>query len=182
MLGGASQRDAAAPASRDRSMATNVEWILEQQPPETKIVLWAHNNHVSRTGVRGFTPMGRHLAERYGDEMVVMGFAFHEGRYTAVGPRGLTTYSTTDSRPGTYEWAFHRTGEPRLLLDLRRVPDGEGASAWLHDELELRSIGAMAVKDAFYPVPLTDAFDVLVFFDRTTPSVRLDTRPAAPEP
>lgn len=183
MQGGASQRAAAAPASRDRSMAANVEWILEQQPPETKIVLWAHNSHVSRTGVRGFTPMGHHLAERYGDEMVVMGLVFHHGRYTAVGPRGLGTYDTTDSRAGTFEWAFHRTGEPRLLLDLRRVPKDDGKlSAWLHDELELRSIGAMAVQDAFYPVPLTDAFDVLVFFDRTTPSVQLDTRPAAPEP
>jgi hypothetical protein len=33
--------------SRDRSMALNVKWILDQNP-NAKIVLWAHNGHVAR--------------------------------------------------------------------------------------------------------------------------------------
>ena len=35
------------PAYRDESMATNIEWILDQNPGE-KIVLWAHNLHVGK--------------------------------------------------------------------------------------------------------------------------------------
>jgi len=165
--------------SRDASMAENVEWILDQHPPGTRIVLWAHNGHVSELDTGPYTPMGHYLAERYGEDMVSVGFAFHEGRYTAVGNRGLGTYGTTSSRPGTYEWVFHRTGAPRLLLDLRRAEEGSALSGWLHDELEMRSIGAMAVEDAFYPFDLTGAFDLLIDFDRTGPSKRLGA-PASP--
>src|SRR5436190_23875503 len=34
--------------SRDLYMAENTSWLLEQAGPEAKIVLWAHNGHVSK--------------------------------------------------------------------------------------------------------------------------------------
>ena len=37
--------------SRDRSMADNVKWILDQNP-NAKIVLWAHNGHVATRSSR----------------------------------------------------------------------------------------------------------------------------------
>jgi erythromycin esterase len=55
--------------SRDKSMAANVEWILDQAPAGSKIVLWAHNGHVNKRA--GW--MGQYLAERYGDDMYVLG-------------------------------------------------------------------------------------------------------------
>ena len=77
---------------RDRCMADNVDWILAQAPPGSKIVLWAHNGHVSKTGM-GSTSMGSHLAKRHGKDYVVLGFAAHKGRYTAVGQgTGLGTH------------------------------------------------------------------------------------------
>ncbi|HEX2641627.1 MAG TPA: erythromycin esterase family protein, partial [Thermoanaerobaculia bacterium] len=42
------EEGATGKVSRDQSMAKNVDWILEQAPPGSKIVLWAHNYHVSR--------------------------------------------------------------------------------------------------------------------------------------
>ncbi len=44
--------------SRDRSMADNVKWILDRSP-DAKIVLWAHNGHVSTAGY----PHGRIATE-----------------------------------------------------------------------------------------------------------------------
>src|SRR5207249_3714438 len=35
-------------ASRDSTMAINVQWIAAHQPTGTKMVLWAHNGHVAR--------------------------------------------------------------------------------------------------------------------------------------
>ena len=67
---------------RDRCMAENVDWILGHRPPGTKAVLWAHNGHVSRRP----GSMGGFLSRRHGADMVVVGFAFHSGRYTAVAP------------------------------------------------------------------------------------------------
>jgi erythromycin esterase len=66
---------------RDEAMAANVAWILEQEGLEAKIMLWAHNGHVRTTLSDGRTWMGGHLRKRFGNEMVVMGFAFNQGSF-----------------------------------------------------------------------------------------------------
>ncbi len=160
------------PRSRDRSMADNVDWILEHSPADTRIVLWAHNGHVKRAPSR----MGGYLSERHGDDMAVFGFAFHEGRYTAVGPDGLGTYTTSASEPGSVEWAFHNTGVERAMLDLRLANPDDSASGWLTRSIDFRSIGAVARSYAFSRTVLTDDYEVIVYFDQSTAS-QLLTRP-----
>jgi erythromycin esterase len=160
--------------SRDESMAQNVMWILEHSPLGSKMVLWAHNGHVSR-GLPTYPSMGKFLGEEYGDEMVVFGFAFHEGDYTAVGDEGLGTYRTSASEPGSLEWALHQTGLPRLILDLRGVDPASPESGWLGRQVYFRSIGAKAQAYAFGPRTVADEFDLVIFFDKTQPSVPLET-------
>jgi len=154
---------------RDRCMAENVEWILSQAAPGSKIVLWAHNGHVSRTGM-GSTSMGTHLAKRHGKDYVVLGFAAHQGRYTAYGQgTGLGTHRMPPSQPGSVEYYAHVSGMPRMIIDLRRASKDNPASAWLTRPLDHRSIGAMA-HDASYPSILPDEYDALIAFDETTAS------------
>ncbi len=165
--------------SRDQCMARNVDWILEHTPPGTKIVLWAHNGHISKKG--RYPSMGKFLHEEHGSELLVVGFAFHEGQYTAIGDQGLGTYGTLASQPGSVEWALHQSGLPGLILDLRRADVKSPDSAWLRKELDFRSIGALAVDDAFNSTVVADEFDVLIYFDQTRPSVPLRTRRPATE-
>jgi erythromycin esterase len=54
----------AGEVSRDRSMADNVKWILDQNPG-AKIVLWAHNGHVAAGGF-SYATMGSALRKMYG--------------------------------------------------------------------------------------------------------------------
>ncbi len=161
--------------ARDLFMADNADWLLAQADPEARIVLWAHNGHVSRFGYSGRDAMGTHLARRHGSDMVVFGFCFHEGTYTAF-KRGesLGSWGTSPSRSGTLEWAFHQTAQPRLMLDLRGAVPGSAASGWVSGILDYRSIGSMAMDDAFTPGIMADHFDVLIFFETSTPSVLLD--------
>jgi erythromycin esterase len=118
--------------------------------------------------------MGQYLDDRYGDEMAVFGFAFHEGTYTARGDDGLGTYGTAPSEVGSAEWAFHQTGVPRFMLDLRLASSADPNSVWLTQPIDLRSIGAQAQSYAFFQTTLTDDFDVMVFFDQSNPSILLD--------
>ena len=155
--------------SRDESMADNLDWILAHTPPGTKVVTWAHNGHVSKS-LGTFKSMGHYLSERHRDDMIVFGFAFHSGEYTAVGNKGIAVYSTSPSEPGSVEWFFKSSGIPRLILDLREVSRGGKGAAWLMQELDFRSIGAMAMEHAFSPRTITKEFDVLIYFERTTPS------------
>lgn len=153
--------------SRDVAMADNVSWILDHTPRGAKIVLWAHNGHVSRNP----GSMGSYLAKKYGREMVVFGFAFHEGRYNAVAKEGgLKASDATPSAPGSLEWACHATGLPRFIVDLRRAASDPLASAWLAQDLPMRSIGAMAMEGGFRPIRVSEAYDALIYFDQTRPS------------
>jgi len=161
---------AATPSLRDQSMAENVDWILEHSDPGSKIVLWAHNGHVHKKS--GW--MGSYLAARHGTDMIVFGFCFHEGTYTAVGDNGLSTYGTSPSDYGSVEYAFHQTGYPRFMLDLRLASPNDPNSAWLTKPIDFRSIGALAMSYAFYQTNVSDNFDILIFFDQTHPSVLLN--------
>jgi len=154
--------------TRDESMALNVEWILNHMPKNTRIVLWAHNGHVSKKKSI-WQPMGVPLSEVYGEEMIVIGFGFHQGSYTAVGKNGLGIYSTSMSEPGSVEWVLHSLDIPRLFLDLRKIKTSLFSSVF-NRELKFRSIGAMAKDDAFYKTIITNEFDALLYFDKTTPS------------
>lgn len=154
--------------TRDECMAYNTSWILDHSPKGTKIVLWAHNGHVQKEE-SAYKSMGTFLNEKYGKEMVVFGFGFHEGSYTAVGKKGLGIYTTSSSQPGSLEWFFHNTGKERLCLDLRKIPKSP-LSKILSNDIDFRSIGAMAMDEAFYPTRITDQFDAVIYFDKTTPS------------
>jgi erythromycin esterase len=155
---------------RDRCMAENVDWILAHRPTGTKIVLWAHNGHVARRP----GAMGGFLAERHGKDMVVCGFAFHEGRYTAVARGvGLQENVAGPSQPGSVEWAFHQAGLPRAVLDLRKVEKASPASAWLTEPIPHRNIGALAMGSVFVENDLPASYDLLIFFDQTRASVLL---------
>ena len=158
---------------RDQAMAGHVEWILSQAPPGAKMVLWAHNGHVAKEP----RWMGSYLAQRFGADYVVLGFAFHEGRYNAVGNRGLTSYDASPSFPGSLEYIFHSTGMPRLILDLRRASRSVPGSTFLLDPIEFRSIGAVVADGFFLTQTLTRDYDALIFFDQTTPSALLTMGP-----
>jgi erythromycin esterase len=150
---------------RDQCMAENVAWILDHAPRGSRIVLWAHNGHVGkRPGSMGF-----HLAKRYGPEMVVLGFACHEGRYTAVRQgRGLVDDNELQApAAGCLEHYLHETGLPRLILDLLKAARDAPESSWAHRPLNLRSVGALAMQTQFFPLVISDAYDALIYFDKT---------------
>ena len=77
-------------AVRDRAMAANIAWMLDYANTDMdRIVLWAHDAHVSRTEDRatdgtGAPSMGYHLAERYGEEYYALGFDFAGGTFQAL--------------------------------------------------------------------------------------------------
>jgi erythromycin esterase-like protein len=158
----------ATTASRDRCMADNVRWILDHSPAGTKIVLWAHNSHVSRMPDQ----MGAYLDETYGRQMVVLGFAMNQGRYNAVGDAGVGPHDAIPGPPGSVESLFHATGLPRFILDLRQAPAGSPAAAWFGTPRPFRSIGTMAM-DGFFPSPVSARYDGLIYFETTTASTLL---------
>lgn len=156
---------------RDESMALNVRWIMEQADPQAKLVLWAHNGHIRKDGHFGWRPMGAHLKEKLGNDYLAVGFACRAGQYTAIKSGiGLQANDLQAPPPGSAEDYFHKTGLPRFIVDLRAASADKPAAAWLTRPVQFRAIGALAMDEQFGPITLPDAFDVLIYFDETTPS------------
>ena len=158
--------------SRDELMARNVTWIIEHAQTSAKrsgvkAVLWAHNGHVEES--KDGRAMGYYLSQRE-EKYLSVGFAFHEGRYTAVGDEGIGAYGTVSSEPGSIEQVFHRMGLERFVIDLRKSERGDATSGWLRKELLHRRIGAVAQPWAFLPATPAEVYDAMVYVEESTPS------------
>jgi erythromycin esterase-like protein len=155
----------AGPAGRREDlMAQNIAGILDGAPPGSKMVLWGDNLRLARR-----VSLGARLASRYGRELIVFGFAFHEGSYSALARGASGAEVAIPSAPGSLEWACHSIGIPQFILDLRSAAGDAGASAWLAQPLPMRNV-------AFYDtgaITVGQYYDALVYFDHSTPSKSL---------
>ncbi len=172
---------------RDRCMADNARWILRQGGPAARLVLSAHNGHVSRAGlgeVEGhgtLESIGRALsadARSVKDEnlaMVVIGSAFARGSFHAYG-QGLRAFTVGEPGPGAREAAFLAAGFERALIDLSSAPTDGPVRAWLDSPHPLRFVGGTF--DEAWPAQGADVqasrlaaeFDALFFVAESTPS------------
>jgi erythromycin esterase len=167
--------------SRDAAMAENALWLLERLGPNGKIVLWAHNFHVSTLP----GAMGRDLRAALGNNLVILGFGFGTGSFTGVrmqssSPRGLETLLAPAIVPFSYEHYFSSISKPAFLLDLRRpLPPDSGS--WLAGPRPSRSIGCCMDPDQpqlyMYQSQLPKEFDLLIYFGASSPTTVLPYRP-----
>ena len=159
--------------TRDRSMADNVKWILDNNPG-AKIVLWAHNGHVSTLSGGGYEPMGASLRKMFGDQMVVFGFAFNQGSFRAVEPtkKGLVDFTVPPAPTGSLDATFASAGIPLFALDLRDAPKSGPIATWLSEPHKTRSIGSMYSEDSaaqyLFDLKAPQSFDVMLFVEKTT--------------
>ena len=160
--------------NRDYYMAQNVEWLAEVAHPGEKLVLWAHNFHV---GTYSGSSMGSSLRQRYGSEMVIFGFSFDRGGFTAIGSGMLGPQLQPDGPATGWEAFFRKAEKPLFFLDLRR-PFSPQAAAYLAQNQRMWSIGASwdASKIELNHRPLIwlkTAYDVVIYIETVTPSRRL---------
>ncbi len=187
----------AGEGERDQYMAENIMWSLDRMGPDGKMVIWAHNAHVGvDTLVEGTTSeesMGFYLREKYGNELVIFGFTFCNGSLHALtvnesGQYGSMAVHKVEPPPEeSCEYYFHSAGIPLFFLDLRDITPGP-ATDWLFQPLLYRYVGSgyqPANPEAeFEDAVLPDMFDVMVYFEDTTPSHLLgrEVEPAPSEP
>lgn len=162
---------------RDQAMAENVAWILENEGPRCKMVVWAHNGHVARDP-RGIfdgmvESMGMHLARRFDPELVVVGFAFGEGAFQAVvkeegNRRPLREVGIGPAPEETLDAVLARTGIPVFMVDLRHVD--EDVAPCLEEPQVTREIGAFfeGPEDMRQTIVPMARYDVLAFIAKTT--------------
>ncbi|HYO78271.1 MAG TPA: erythromycin esterase family protein [Thermoanaerobaculia bacterium] len=159
---------------RDNFMAENVAWLVDTAHPGEKAVLWAHNFHVSADFPNR---MGYPLKQRFGDDIVIAGFAFAGGSFKAYGPNGFGTYSTTETPPAGWEPFFREAGTPLFILDLRNTRRSPEAAEYLTQSRRLWTVGSLwqpaNLGNHRVGMALRPAYDVLIYIENVTPTAIL---------
>jgi erythromycin esterase len=174
-------------AWRDRCMADNARWILGQAA-DTKLVLSAHNGHVSRDGlnrVEGYgriTSIGLALAEDARASaaedlsLVVLGCAFARGGFRAypAGGGGLAAFRIDSPDPAGIEAQLLAAGLGNALIDLSAAPADGPVRAWLDQPRPMLGIGGLydpsahAAGEDLRLTTLPAEYDALLFVAETT--------------
>jgi erythromycin esterase-like protein len=159
---------------RDQVMAQNVARILEQNGPHSKMVLWAHNAHISNT--EGW--LGHYLKQEFGEQVYLLGFEFNQGAFTS---RTMTvhTYNTGSAPPTYYAYALAQTGQPILYLDFRTMSRNPELQTWLaaaqssHEFQELHAVYRLYPAWHTLYTSWLELYDAVVFIEESTPAASL---------
>jgi len=162
---------------RDRYMAENVTWVLDQAGSDAKIVLWAHNFHVGMSGEEISQTMGDYLRKQYGNQMVVFGFLFYQGSFNAYWRSSLQTFQVDPPPSNSYESFFHEAGLPRFYLDLRTLKTDSPVADWFLAPHLFRFIGTnydpYSAQQYFETAAIAKVFDIIIYFQDTSPALIL---------
>jgi erythromycin esterase len=156
--------------ARDRAMAENVGWLLDTT--KARIVVWAHNGHISKL-LDSFRNMGSQLSAKYKADYVPIGFVFGQGGFQAMDwskeSRRLGEITIGPAPEHFASAAFAKTGKPLLVLDVRTLPKGKVA-AWFGAKHPLREAGAVFSSEATMvdPQALAERYDAVIYIDKTT--------------
>lgn len=169
-------------AVRDSAMAENIRWIMEREGPDARIAVWSHNAHIANAEAvhrgDGSVWAGHLLRPMFGDDLLIVGFLFNQGGFTALPADepalGLQTFEVGPAPYGTVESMFSGAGLRLAAVDLRRLPPQGAVAAWFREPRPTRySWGdylPSAPDDYLTDYVLPVAFDALVYVDTTTPT------------
>jgi erythromycin esterase-like protein len=163
---------------RDEYMAKNTGW-LHRYFDDAKIVLWAHNFHVSDFASAG--SMGYYLKTDFPGDYVTLGFLFSKGSFTAVTQVGDTFQGINiqaledDPQLGSLNDVMSKAKTEVFTVALSDLQNhDEWKKAFLR-QIEYFQMGAVYNNKPtdYYGAFNAAFFDRLIYFDRTTASVQV---------
>jgi len=135
---------------RDQVMADNVRWIFEYERKfgNDKIMLWAHNLHVSKAYLSK-TSMGELLSKTYNDKYYAVGFQFYSGSFNArsIDSNGKiignypTKFTIKGENPREFLSTFEKTGIPLGFIDFMSASQNKKINELFIKEQTMHSIG-----------------------------------------
>jgi erythromycin esterase-like protein len=159
---------------RDRIMGENVAGILAENGPQSKIVLWAHNYHVSMQEGR----LGFFLKRDFGEQAYIIGFEFNQGEFTSR-MVAVHTYREGPASTAYYAHALARLEQPVLFLDFQTMSRDPILREWLekdqssHELQELHAIFRLVPDWHTLHISWLRMYDGLIFIEKSTPAVGL---------
>ena len=157
---------------RDSTMAEHLQWVLEREGADGRVLVFAHNAHLVDAPIRGgiWTPLGSHAPRLMGTHLRAA--LAEDYLILASSSAGSGEGLPEAERVQDIEAALSRVGKPHFLLDTRDARGNPALAPWLDRPKTWRANVITEIE-----VTPTRAFDALVYFDRLTPA---QTIPAPP--
>jgi erythromycin esterase-like protein len=165
---------------RDQHMVETIEELathLDRHGARTKAVIWAHNSHLgdarfTEMGERGELNVGQLMRDRWGREVMNIGFTTHTGTVTAASDWGadVERKRVMPSLHGSWERVFHEAGVPRFSLVFDQHPD---LVEMLSEPMLERAIGVIYQPRTermshYFSAKIAKQFDAVIHIDQTT--------------
>ena len=161
---------AVADAARDVFMAESVLRLLEDGPPDLRVVVASHNIHLQKTpitgdGAFGHFPQGYHLAQALGEDYLAIAATSNHGRTAQIQPDPahplgfrVNDLPLPPAADGSVEAAVV-TQAPLALTDLRAARAAVG---------DAESCRQLRMEGYFTDLPVFDAFDAVASIPHTS--------------
>lgn len=147
--------------SRDRGMADNLDFLLDTLYPGRKVIVWAHNAHITyEQAPNEAKMMGSFVAERRKDEVYTVGLFMGRG---AAAMNNRARYEIRAPAAGTFDAVMTNAGAKYAFVDFstaRRAPE----TGWIFAPIAMRSWGQKA--DMLTPAL---GYDGVLYIDTVTP-------------
>lgn len=149
---------------RDKNMAENVKFLVNELYPEDKIIIWAHNLHIShdRRSMPGWSAnsMGKWIVESYRPELYTIGLYMYRGK-AAWNTREV--YEITPVAKGSIESVLYRTRRKHCFVDMLGRERDEGNS-WMFELVTGKYWGRTD-----WPLVPRNQYDAILFIDTVNP-------------
>jgi erythromycin esterase len=147
---------------RDAGMAEQLNFLLDALYPHQKVIVWAHNMHVSNAPAVGDYPsMGELLAQRRRAEMYTVGFYMGRG----MANNGAPVPTPIPPPPAdTVEGVLANGGLKYAFVDFSKAARGP-STTWFTEENTVREFGVWPKK-----IVPARSFDAIFYIDTVTPS------------
>lgn len=165
-------------AQRDRMMAENTLWILQQEQARgnSRILISGHNNHIMQCENAGTPVLGSLLAEELGIGYFAIGTDFYKSVCNLPKPYTGKRITHTFYSYDPLAKASKKCGFDVSFLDFSIVPEGSALMEYIANGVPIGSLGEYySILMNFVPrsyrvqrIP-QDAYDAMIFVANATP-------------
>ena len=165
-------------AQRDRMMAENTLWILQQEQARgnSRILISGHNNHIMQCENAGTPVLGSLLAENLGDGYFAIGTDFYKSVCNLPKPYTGKRITHTFYSYDPLAKASKKCGFDVSFLDFSKVPEGSALMEYIANSVPMGSLGEYySILMNFVPRNYRvwrapqDAYDAMIFVTDTAP-------------
>jgi erythromycin esterase len=156
-------------ACRGEAMAENVRWVVENEGPKGRVLVFASSAHVinGRHDGRRWAAvpekplaMGAHLRRAFGERLLIIAMS------SVIVSAGFPTPHPIE---GAIDDTLARVGLPKMFLDLRMARQDPAVLAWLSRPRPFRDPSSHGL------ITPSTAVDAFVFIDRLTRADEINT-------